>query len=125
MTPPFSDPEQFPAEFSSGEKAILTAVKTWQEEANEKQEAHHQENRDRLAAMDREVKSVAATQKLAYPEGDADGHRRYHEALIREAEKRARFWEKLFTSLAEKGLWALLILLGIALWQFIKAKVIP
>lgn len=119
---PLPDPEHFPAEFSAGERAVLTAMKAWQEEASEKQEEHHAENRARLDAMDREVKAVAATQKLAFPDGDADGHRRYHEELIEEAAARKQFYRKLLISLAEKGLWSLMILLAVSVWFAVKEK---
>lgn len=122
MTAPFPDPEQFPAEFSAGERAILTAVKGWQEEAREVSDAKHAENAARMEAMDREIKTVAATMRAAYPDGDADGHRRYHEALIRKAEMRARFWETLLTELVSKGLWALVIFLAAATFYMVKEK---
>ena len=53
----------------------------------------------------------------AVPDGDIDGHRRHHEALIKKAEESAEFWANMRKKLAEWGLigfigWAL-----IALWQ--------
>jgi hypothetical protein len=40
----------------------------------------------------------------AFPEGDPDGHRRHHEAVIKEAEDRAQFWSTMRTELAKWGL---------------------
>lgn len=56
----------------------------------------------------------------AFPDGDADGHRRRHEAELVKLEARAAFWKKMAEQLAEKGLlifggW-LLYVVGTALW---------
>lgn len=40
----------------------------------------------------------------AFPEGDASGHRRHHEALIKAAEERAKFWGTMRTEIAKWGL---------------------
>lgn len=53
----------------------------------------------------------------AVPEGDVDGHRRHHEALIKKAEESAEFWSKMRIELSKAGLlgfcaWALY-----ALWN--------
>ena len=39
---------------------------------------------------------------------DADGHRTYHEALIRSAEAQEKFWLDLKQDLIKKGLWAVI-----------------
>lgn len=49
----------------------------------------------------------------AFPDGDPEGHRRHHEAVIRAAEARAEFWAKMRFELFRWGLlgfmgWALL-----------------
>ena len=41
---------------------------------------------------------------------DFDGHRRYHEAMIRAAEEQSKFWQELRLDIAKKGVWALLII---------------
>jgi hypothetical protein len=46
----------------------------------------------------------------AFPEGDADGHRRFHEANIKSAEKRAEFWTKMTYEITKWGL------IGFLLW---------
>ena len=46
--------------------------------------------------------------KEAFPEGDADGHRRFHEASITAAEERAVFWADLRRSVAKWGLFGFL-----------------
>lgn len=42
---------------------------------------------------------------------DFDGHRRYHEAMIRAAEAQSKFWSELRLDIAKKGVWALLIII--------------
>jgi hypothetical protein len=39
---------------------------------------------------------------------DADGHRTYHEALIRSAEAQEKFWLDLKQDLIKKGLWTVI-----------------
>jgi hypothetical protein len=59
----------------------------------------------------------------AFPGGDWEGHRRYHEELIRKMEARSEFYEDLRSELARKGIWAVLGLVGLAMWQYLKTKV--
>lgn len=123
MGPPaLSEREGFPPEFSPGERALLTAMEAIQHENREVLRAEHAENTARLDNMDREMKAMAATWKAAFPDGNADDHRRYHEALIRKAEARARLYEKLLAELVSKGLWALLILFVTGIGLAVKEK---
>jgi hypothetical protein len=41
---------------------------------------------------------------------DFDGHRRYHESMIRAANAQERFWVELKLEIAKKGVWGLLII---------------
>lgn len=56
----------------------------------------------------------------AFPHGDADGHRRRHEADLQKLEARAEFWKKMSYQLTEKGLLAflawLIYVVGKAVW---------
>lgn len=60
----------------------------------------------------------------AFPDEDPNSHRRYHDAISEKMEARAEFYQKLHIELASKGLWALGGLLIVALWSYIKAKVV-
>lgn len=42
---------------------------------------------------------------------DFDGHRRYHESMIKAAEAQTKFWEELKLDIAKKGAWGLLVIL--------------
>ncbi|MFJ9533326.1 hypothetical protein [Herbaspirillum sp. NPDC101396] len=53
-------------------------------------------------------------------DGDAEAHRKYHEALIHKAEERTRFYAELRVKLAEKGIWAVVVFVSAALFWYIK-----
>lgn len=57
-------------------------------------------------------RAVSKAMLAAFPEGDADGHRRHHEAVIKAAEEKAEFWQAMRKKLGEWGVvgfagWAL------------------
>lgn len=81
----------------------------------------------RIESLDESLEQILdAVKKIhnAFPrtlEGDVDfeGHRRYHEAMIRAAEAQATFWNELKLDIAKKGVWGLLIIVvGLALVGF-------
>lgn len=43
-------------------------------------------------------------------EVDHDGHRRYHESLIKAADAQEKFWRELRLDIAKKGVWGILII---------------
>lgn len=55
--------------------------------------------------------------ELGFPGGDPSGHRAYHEAIIRRAEQRAEFWQKLSVELAKWGLIGFLGWLAVAAYH--------
>lgn len=88
---------------------VLRAVQSLQRSLDNR----HTENSDRLKGLEAKVDLVLS----GFPEEDPEGHRRYHEAMIRKAEERARFWSELRIKLAERGVWAVLtVLVGVLLW---------
>ena len=46
----------------------------------------------------------------SFPQGDAEGHRRYHEATIKSEESKAEFWAKMTYEIKKWGL------IGFSLW---------
>jgi hypothetical protein len=60
---------------------------------------------------------IADVLTTAFPQGDADGHRRYHEAMIKAAEDRAKFWFDLRMSVAKWGLLGVLGWLVVLTWN--------
>lgn len=53
---------------------------------------------------------IAQLMIKAFPEGDPDGHRRHHELVIKQAEARTAFWEKMVFEITRWGL------IGFLLW---------
>jgi hypothetical protein len=47
------------------------------------------------------------------PDGsvDHDGHRQYHEAMIKAASAQEQFWRELKLEVAKKGIWSLLVII--------------
>lgn len=47
------------------------------------------------------------------PDGsvDHDGHRQYHEAMIKAATAQEQFWRELKLEVAKKGIWSLLVII--------------
>jgi hypothetical protein len=64
-----------------------------------------------LERMEEKIDRVTA----GFPGGDPEGHRRYHDAVIKKAESRAAFFEKLHYELAKYGL------IGFCGWLFYAA----
>lgn len=55
-------------------------------------------------------------------EVDYEGHRKYHESLIRAAEAQAEFWSDLKKEVAKKGIIALIVIVLGLLWLGAQAK---
>lgn len=101
---------------------IVMAIDALRDEIAQRHVENRSEGEVQSRKIDEVIRRVDDLHK-AFPGGDWDGHRRYHEELIRKMEVRSAFYEDLRSELAKKGVWALLLLIGIALWQFIKTKV--
>jgi hypothetical protein len=101
--------------------AVVTAIQGLKDDLD----ARHGENVTRHAITDLKVdEAIRRIDDLhkGFPAGDWDGHRRYHEAIIKQAEDRAKFYQELCVELATKGLWAVLALLATAVGFYIKSK---
>lgn len=88
----------------------------------------HAENTSSLKVLEKDLKVVMESVDdfaKGFSGGNWEGHRLYHEAVIKKMEGRAKLYEDLRSELAKKGMWALLVLIGIALWQYLKTKVVP
>lgn len=83
---------------------VLNAVKGLQRSVDQK----HDESACQMEVINQKVDRVLA----GFPDGDPDGHRRFHEALIRKAEAREKFWNDMRAKLIERGVWATLLALG-------------
>lgn len=59
----------------------------------------------------------------AFPEGDLEGHRRYHQLLIEEAEDRKKMRQAIITKSTVSLIWVLLCALASAVWAYFIAAV--
>jgi hypothetical protein len=74
--------------------------------------AEHMVNETKeLAAM------VTSLLQRSFPEGDPEGHRKYHEASIARAEASAKFWQTLSLEIAKYGLIGFIGWAVYALWN--------
>lgn len=94
---------------SQAYEALLILVKAIQEDVHEMKDTlntHIETEPGDWAAR------VQDLMERSFPQGDAEGHRRFHEASIKSAESRAEFWGKMLQELTKWGLigftfWAL------------------
>ena len=72
---------------------------------------------DRLDEILAEVRKIhGAFPRTHEGETDYDGHRQYHEAMIRAAEAQAAFWNELKLDVVKKGVWgAIVIIVGLVI----------
>tara|TARA_R110001599_G_scaffold171353_1_gene362446 strand:+ start:463002 stop:463334 length:333 start_codon:yes stop_codon:yes gene_type:complete len=90
-----------------GEDALMDAIRNLQGSFDHR----HEENTSTLSALEKKVDRVLK----GFPDGDPDGHRRFHEAMIRKAEAKEKFWNDMRGKLVERGIWAVIGLVLIAL----------
>lgn len=78
---------------------------------------HALETSQRLSSIETKIEIIGG----AFPAGDFEGHRRYHQSLIEVLEER----RALYRSIREKTLigilWAAIVWIGIAVWHEIGA----
>lgn len=60
---------------------------------------------------------VTSIMQRSFPEGDPEGHRKYHEASIMKAEANAKFWQTMSLELSKYGLLGFLGWALYALWS--------
>lgn len=67
---------------------------------------------DRLDEILEEVKKIhGAFPRTNDGDTDFDGHRNYHESMIKAANAQEAFWRELKLDIVKKGVWGLLIIL--------------
>ena len=97
----------------------LWALKTDLDTRHDENTERHNTTDERLEEVLRQIKKLSD----GFPAGDTDGHRRYHEAVIKRAEARAKLWEETRAHVIKNGFWLGLGFLCWTLWQAFKAKV--
>ena len=61
--------------------------------------------------------------RSAFPDGDLDGHRRAHQTVMAAAADRDARWKSVWEKTISGGIWAGIVLLAAALWEYIKDQV--
>ena len=70
----------------------------------------------------KELMEATSRFALAFPEGDPDGHRRYHETQIAYMQSRIKFWEELRNKTLIGIVWMFLLAAGGAALEYAKIK---
>lgn len=80
--------------------------------------SHQIEMKTKLESVPSDIAQALATlMKDAFPEGDPDGHRKHHEAVIKAAEEKAEFWKKMRIEVAKWGIIGALGWLLVLAWN--------
>ena len=64
-----------------------------------------------------DVKMLYETVTRAFPSGDIDGHRRYHEVMISDIESRKKLTQAIIEKTISGLIWSLVVGLGISIWH--------
>jgi hypothetical protein len=99
-------------------QSIHSEIQKWRTEERIDSAAKHAESRSEMEAIRREMMALSASVKTAFPGGDFDGHRRYHELLISREEQKQQIRREIITHLLKGSTWAML--LGL-FWMMIKS----
>jgi hypothetical protein len=78
---------------------------------------------DRLDDLESWRDDMEAKFKAAFPLGDHEGHRRAHEVMMEELHERRRLRQAVVEKSVAGLVWAIMVALGIAVWQYIKREI--
>ena len=67
--------------------------------------------------LSEDVKMLSETVTKAFPAGDIEGHRRYHEVMIEDIESRKRLTQAIIEKTISGLVWAAVVGIGIAVWH--------
>lgn len=63
-----------------------------------------------------DVKMLSDTVTKAFPAGDIEGHRRYHEVMIADLESRKKLTQAIIEKTVSGLIWSAVVGIGIAVW---------
>lgn len=113
-----------PNTLSADAKALLVAIQTMQAQQQRRDTAQQEQHQRDNEALQREIMALSAAVKTGFPDGDLDGHRRYHELLIEEALERKRMRSAVFIHVAKASTWAVIVGLLALLWAGFKERIL-
>lgn len=93
----------------AGLAAVLAELQAFRQEDRLEKAASHAETNAKIELLQREMMALSASVKLAFPGGDFEGHRRYHELLIEREELKRSFWQGLLVHIAKASAWAAVV----------------
>jgi len=114
--------EEPPHTEGDGFRAVADALDRLRDEMG----LRHTENTSSLEVLEKDVKVLidrVDDLSKGFPGGDWEGHRRYHEAVIKRMEARTDLYRELRSELAKKGLWALIVMGCTAFWFYFKSRI--
>lgn len=83
---------------------------------NERRKENRNQLFDMIAELDAKMERVLG----AIPDGDVEGHRRYHEAVMRSLERREKFRDAVIEKSLASLAWSILMGMGYAFWAYMK-----
>jgi hypothetical protein len=85
--------------------------------------SHEKDNENVIAAINKRFDELESLIKGGFPHGDPDAHRRVHEQYIVEAQERERMLRGAKQKVFEMSLWGALVVIGMAVWEYIRLHV--
>jgi len=73
--------------------------------------------RGAIHELSEDVKVMSETITKAFPAGDIDGHRRYHEVMIADIESRKKLTQAIIEKTISGLIWSLVVGLGYSIWH--------
>lgn len=67
--------------------------------------------------LSQDVKVLSDTVKKAFPAGDIEGHRRYHEVMISDLESRKKLTQAILEKTLSGLVWAAVVGIGMLVWH--------
>lgn len=72
---------------------------------------------------DRRFDELEALIRSGFPDGDLDGHRRAHAAVIAIQNEKDKLWSEVRTKIVTGAVWGACGLLALAAWEYLKAEI--
>lgn len=95
----------------------------WDGQERRQREGHDAYERLIISHFDERFDSLDKKLDSAFPGGDLDAHRRAHEAQIANANDKASLWKAVREKTVSGGVWAAILLLCAAAWEYLKIRV--
>jgi hypothetical protein len=73
----------------------------------------------------RQIRSARSIERLisAFPAGDVEGHKRYHDMMIRSLDEKRRLRIAIQEKTISGLVWSIIVFAGVSIWKFILAAI--